>query len=82
MLPRLIDVIYQRIGAAGLVGLPAVTLTMEKTCYDTYCAFHGHSIYDDKNPTPNGGFPSGGAQLPSFSLIATRRDGDPVALRW
>lgn len=83
-LARVIDVIYKRLGPAGLLGLPAVTLTLEKSAYDSYTAFHGHSIYADAGTAPkHGGFPSGGAQLPSFSLIETRRPGDAtVTFRW
>mmetsp|Transcript_16390 Transcript_16390/g.53366 ORF Transcript_16390/g.53366 Transcript_16390/m.53366 type:complete len:135 (+) Transcript_16390:28-432(+) len=85
-LARVIDVIYKRIGAVGLIGLPAITLTMEKTAYDTYCAFYGHSIYAaaKEDPTPkHGGFPSGGASLPSFALIEPRHHADaPLVFRW
>lgn len=82
-LAALVDFVYKRFGAAGLIGVPAVTLTMEKTCYDTYTAYYGQSIYDDAatKPNPHGGFPSGGAQLPSLSLIHTRKAGDPVSFR-
>uniref|UniRef100_A0A7S3JUE7 Uncharacterized protein n=1 Tax=Aureoumbra lagunensis TaxID=44058 RepID=A0A7S3JUE7_9STRA len=80
-LTKIIDTIYQKLGPGGLIGLPAISLTLEKCCYDTYCAFYGHSIYNE--PTPNGGFqfPSGGAQLPSFSLIETRFPGESIRLR-
>mmetsp|Transcript_22324 Transcript_22324/g.88620 ORF Transcript_22324/g.88620 Transcript_22324/m.88620 type:complete len:147 (-) Transcript_22324:1122-1562(-) len=83
VLPSLIGAIHRRVGAVGLVLIPAVTLTAEKTAYDTYTAYHGRSIYQEATarPTPHGGFPSGGAQLPSFSLIETRRASEPVVFR-
>lgn len=84
-LAKLIEIIYRRIGPAGLIGLPAVTLTLEKSAYDSYTAYYGQSIYEaaKADGTPkHGGFPSGGAQLPSFSLIETRREGQPVVFRW
>ena len=81
-LARLVDVVYRRVGGVGLIAIPIVTLTMEKIAYDTYTADHGASSYEDAKKTPYGGFPSGGAQLPSFSLVRTRREGDPVAFRF
>lgn len=81
-LARLVDVVYRRVGGFGLVAIPLVTLTMEKIAYDTYTAYHGASIYEDTKKTPYGGFPSGGAQLPSFSLVRTRREGEPVEFRF
>mmetsp|Transcript_24109 Transcript_24109/g.72342 ORF Transcript_24109/g.72342 Transcript_24109/m.72342 type:complete len:147 (+) Transcript_24109:233-673(+) len=79
----LVSTIYRRIGPLGLLGIPFCTLAMEKTAYDTYCAYHGRSIYEEakaKKEVPV--FPSGGSQLPSFSLIETRRFvGDSVVFR-
>lgn len=69
---KIVGQVYKRFGAAGLLGIPFGTLTMEKSMYDTYCAYHGHNIYEAKESNPNGGFPSGGASLPSLSLIETR----------
>ena len=81
MFARVVDVVYKRVGAAGLLGIPFATLTMEKSTYDTYCAYHGHSIYEAKENNPNGGFPSGGAALPSFSLLKTRAETERATFR-
>ena len=80
----LVSTIYKRVGPLGLLGIPFCTLAMEKTAYDTYTAYHGRSIYADaaKRNEPPPQFPSGGAQLPSFSLIETRKlVCDPVVFR-
>ena len=71
---KIVGVVYSRFGAAGLLGIPFGSLTMEKSLYDTYCAYHGHSIYEaaDASKPKHGGFPSGGSALPSFSLLKTR----------
>ena len=72
----LVSTIYKRVGPGGLLAIPFCTLTMEKVAYDTYTAYWGKSIYEDaaaaaKKPVPQ--FPSGGSQLPSFSVIETRK---------
>ena len=36
----------------GLLGIPFGSLTMEKSLYDTYCAYHGQSIYENNDGTP------------------------------
>ena len=80
----LVSTIYKRVGPFGLLGIPFCTLAMEKTAYDTYTAYHGRSIYADaaKKNEPPPQFPAGGAQLPSFSLIETRKlVADPVVFR-
>ena len=80
----LVSTIYKRVGPVGLLGIPFCTLAMEKTAYDTYTAYHGRAIYADavKRNEPPPQFPSGGAQLPSFSLIETRKlVADPVVFR-
>ena len=80
----LVSTIYKRVGPLGLLGIPFCTLAMEKTAYDTYTAYHGRSIYADaaKKNEPPPQFPAGGAQLPSFSLIETRKlVADPVVFR-
>ena len=80
----LVSTIYKRVGPLGLLGIPFCTLAMEKTAYDTYTAYHGRSICADaaKKNEPPPQFPSGGAQLPSFSLIETRKlVADPVVFR-
>jgi hypothetical protein len=65
---------YERFGVAGLFGLPFFTLTCEKTVYDTFQASRGHDIYKDgMHEGARGGFPSGGSNLPSFSLIPVQK---------
>ena len=79
---KIVGMVYNRVGAAGLLAIPFGSLTLEKSLYDTYCAYHGHSIYEASDKTPkHGGFPSGGAALPSFSLVKTRMADDRVAFR-
>ena len=81
----LVSTIYKRVGPLGLLGIPFCTISMEKCAYDTYTAYHGRSIYADaaKRNEPPPQFPSGGAQLPSFSLIETRKlVADPVVFRF
>lgn len=76
--------VYKRVGGLGLLAIPFFTLAGEKSAYDTYCAYHGRSIYEDseKSDKPPPQFPSGGSQLPSLSWIETRRRvGDPCVLR-
>ena len=84
-LARLIGVLYNRLGAKGLLALPFASLTVEKSTYDTYCAYWGDSIYADPNADAlagkHGGFPSGGAALPSFSLIETRQEEERMRFR-
>lgn len=60
-------VVRSPLGAPGLLLLPFVTLGMEKSIYDTVQAAQG--INPNTRPADRGGFPSGGAELPSFSLI-------------
>ena len=77
---------YNRFGAAGLLGIPFGSLMLEKSLYDTYCAYHGESIYDESpdeftGTGKHGGFPSGGASLPSFSLLKTRAPTERAAFR-
>ena len=59
------------VGVYGLLALPFVTLGMEKCIYDTVQAAQG--IDPNIRPADRGGFPSGGAELPSFSLIAVQK---------
>mmetsp|Transcript_14253 Transcript_14253/g.21740 ORF Transcript_14253/g.21740 Transcript_14253/m.21740 type:complete len:131 (+) Transcript_14253:124-516(+) len=56
-----------KIHPAGLLLIPFVTLTMEKCIYDTAQSFQG--IDPNIKPADRGGFPSGGSDLPSFSLV-------------
>ena len=72
---KVVGAVYNRFGAAGLLGIPFGSLTIEKSTYDTYCAYHGHDIYAQHNgEAKHGGFPSGGAALPSLSVLKTRTD--------
>lgn len=59
------------VGVYGLLALPFVTLSMEKSIYDTVQAWQG--LDPNVRPTDRGGFPSGGAALPSFSLIPVQK---------
>lgn len=65
-------VVRSPVGVYGLFALPFLTLAMEKSVYDTVQAWQGL----DPNIVPadrGSGFPSGGASLPSFSLIAVQK---------
>jgi hypothetical protein len=64
-------VVRSPVGVYGLLALPFCTLAVEKCIYDTVQAAQG--IDPNVRPKDRGGFPSGGAELPSFSLIAVRR---------
>eukprot|EP00593_Proboscia_inermis_P001735 CAMPEP_0171295556 /NCGR_PEP_ID=MMETSP0816-20121228/4152_1 /TAXON_ID=420281 /ORGANISM="Proboscia inermis, Strain CCAP1064/1" /LENGTH=146 /DNA_ID=CAMNT_0011768291 /DNA_START=26 /DNA_END=466 /DNA_ORIENTATION=- len=59
------------VGVYGFFALPFVTLSMEKCIYDTVQAYQG--INPNVRPKDRGGFPSGGAELPSFSLIPIQK---------
>ena len=59
------------VGVYGLLALPLFTLGMEKCIYDTVQAAQG--IDPNIRPKDRGGFPSGGAELPSFSLIPVQK---------
>jgi hypothetical protein len=64
-------VVRSPVGAPGLLALPFLTLAMEKSVYDTVQAAQG--INPNVRPPDRGGFPSGGALLPSFSLIPVQQ---------
>jgi len=64
-------VVKSPVGVYGLLALPFVTLGMEKSIYDTVQAWQG--IDPKIRPKERGGFPSGGAELPSFSLIPVQK---------
>ncbi|KAL7433465.1 hypothetical protein ACHAXH_006089 [Discostella pseudostelligera] len=69
---RVVDrVVKSPVGVYGLFALPFLTLGMEKSVYDTVQAWQG--IDPNERPADRGGFPSGGAELPSFSLIPVRK---------
>ena len=64
-------VVKSPVGVYGLFALPFVTLGMEKSIYDTVQAWQG--LDPNVVPSDRGGFPSGGASLPSFSLIPVQK---------
>lgn len=53
------QVVKSPVGVYGLLALPFVTLSMEKSIYDTVQAWQG--INPNVRPADRGGFPSGGA---------------------
>lgn len=69
-------IVQSPVGVYGLLALPFVTLGMEKCIYDTVQAAQG--INPNVVPADRGGFPSGGAELPSFSLVAVQPRNPPV----
>ena len=71
-LGKIVEHVYKRFGGLGLLAIPFGSLTAEKSLYDTYCAYHGQSIYENHTGAQHGGFPSGGSALPSLSLLKTR----------
>ena len=71
---RLFTFFYDRFGLPGLLMVPFFTMSTEKVVYDTFQAYRGHDIYTNGPREGTGaGFPSGGSLLPSFSLIAVRK---------
>ena len=58
-------------GFYAILALPFLTLGMEKCVYDTAQAIQG--INPNTRPADRGGFPSGGSNLPSFSLIPVQK---------
>jgi len=64
-------VVKSPVGVYGLFALPFLTLGMEKSIYDTVQAWQG--LDPNVVPADRGGFPSGGANLPSFSLIPVQK---------
>ena len=60
------------VGVYGLLALPFVSLAMEKCIYDTAQSAQG--IDPRVRPANRGGFPSGGAALPSFSLVPVQTE--------
>jgi hypothetical protein len=64
-------VVRSPVGVYGLLALPFVTLGFEKSVYDTVQAAQG--INPNVRPDNRGGFPSGGAELPSFSIIPIQK---------
>jgi hypothetical protein len=71
---RFFHFVYIRFGAPGLLSLPFISLTCEKVLYDTVQAARGYDIYSNgPRDGAKGGFPSGGSELPSFSLIPVQK---------
>lgn len=69
---RVIDrMVKSNVGVYGLFALPFVTLAMEKSIYDTVQSIQG--IDPNVRPADRGGFPSGGAELPSLSLVPVQK---------
>ena len=64
-------VVRSPVGVYGLFALPLVTLAMEKSIYDTVQAWQG--LDPNVIPADRGGFPSGGGNLPSLSLIPVQK---------
>ena len=87
LLTKGVSLIYNNFGVPGMLAIPFVSISLEKSLYDSYCAYHGESIYEDAEKKGyhgqgvHGAFPSGGASLPSFSLIETRPMEENVTFR-
>ena len=64
-------VVKSPVGVYGLFALPILSLAMEKSIYDTVQAWQG--LDPNVVPADRGGFPSGGAALPSLSLIPVQK---------
>lgn len=64
-------VVKSPVGVYGLFALPILSLAMEKSIYDTVQAWQG--LDPNIVPADRGGFPSGGAALPSLSLIPVQK---------
>eukprot|EP00536_Pseudo-nitzschia_multiseries_P002765 jgi/Psemu1/301555/fgenesh1_kg.38_\ len=64
-------VVRSPVGVYGLFALPFCSLAMEKSIYDTVQAWQG--LDPTVVPADRGGFPSGGASLPSLSLIPVQK---------
>ncbi len=58
-------------GMYGIIAIPIVTLSMEKCIYDSVQSLQG--IDPNVVPADRGGFPSGGSNLPSFSLVNVQK---------
>ena len=69
---RVLEIIVKLpFGFYGIFALPFVTLGIEKSIYDTAQSIQG--IDPNVRPADRGGFPSGGADLPSFSLVPVQK---------
>ena len=70
---RLVErVVQSPVGVYGLLALPFVSLALEKCIYDTAQAAQG--IDPTIRPANRGGFPSGGAGLPSLALVPVQKE--------
>ena len=75
LIVRLFGVAYNKLGPAGLLVLPAATLSFEKMVYDSVNAYQGKDLRALPS-NAHGGFPSGGgALMPSFSLLPVNPSG-------
>jgi hypothetical protein len=70
---HIIGPLYNRFGVPGVLALPWITLASEKVAYDTFLAARGYDLQEERRKkggqNPHGEFPSGGAGLPSLSLL-------------
>jgi len=70
--PAVFNFVIKNFGVHGLFALPAIGLVMEKSWYDTAMCLQGidpSKVSDDRRGE---GFPSGGHNLPSLSLVSLR----------
>jgi hypothetical protein len=70
--PAVFNFVIKNFGVYGLFALPAIGLVMEKSWYDTAMCLQGidpSKVSDDRRGE---GFPSGGHNLPSLSLVSLR----------
>ena len=76
---RLFSLAYRIGGVPALFGVPVVTLSIEKTLYDSLACHQGidPNFLDKGSPDApaDTAFPRGGHLLPSFSLLPINPDG-------
>ena len=82
VMPKVIGPLYRTFGIPGIMALPWITLALEKASYDTLAAARGYDLQAEhaKKGNPHGEFPSGGAALPSWSLIPMRGEEDRLII--
>jgi hypothetical protein len=81
--PQLINVLYRRFGVTGILSMPFITLTVEKVFYDSLQAARGYDLQEERRKSgqnPHGDFPSGGAALPSWSLVPVASEEDRLII--
>jgi hypothetical protein len=69
---KLFGALYRNFGPVGLLGLPSVSIVIEKSIYDTLNSFCGTDPCVHSGSYPKT-YPSGGYLLPSFSLVEVRK---------